>query len=207
MSLSHEVSRIIRHPIFKQLADDVSDFTDVNIDDAELEKVMMHEDNTLSASRIVQREVAFNHMETKLPRGTLTSRLRTLANESIGCTMQQDFRMKMHDHPAFELVADELRQVNAVGDIAKAFDLIESIGVTVAFDKSEQILTLGFNLDKMNMGIREHSKMFDSNNKRIIDRINGDYFGRTLINQVKDMPTEVMPVGGMSVSFYISFQI
>jgi hypothetical protein len=190
------------HPIFATLATNVADLFQVDIDDKELERVM-NEDNSILACRVVT--VASNPITPSKPVvGTLTSRVRTLASDTEECTLQCEFRAKMYEHPAYPLIVEEIRKAHAAGELFTVFDTLEEIGVVAAYDKCEGKVSIGLNASKMNRGVREHKPMFASRNQRSIDFVNG-------VSGMLDLPKPKeelhFPVGGMTPTFYITFDV
>ncbi|MCY1299614.1 hypothetical protein D9M70_491490 [compost metagenome] len=86
----------------------------------------------------------------------------------------------------------------------KLFDTLEGIGVIVGYDKASNKVSLGLNAMKMNMGVREHKRMFSSNNQRSIDYVNNE---GGVLGSMRPKDAPITESAGMSTTFYITFDV
>ncbi|MNI63774.1 hypothetical protein D3C73_1191760 [compost metagenome] len=186
---------------------------DVTIDHAMLETLMCNDAakdpndlfaHILSPTRVIDREGALTLGEVVLPQGSITSRLFTLLEETHGIKLQSEFRARAEAHPAYTPIYDELLAANRDGSLDSLFDVIESTGAVVVFDKSRSIATIGLNQVAMRSGMRERTAMTDFRNSRLIDRANG------VNHPIYDFEPKRRVVASepeMSTTFYVSFQL
>lgn len=175
---------------------------EVVLDNKRLEEVMDKESNTIAEVRLIKK-ANYIGMETKTVTGTITARLRSLLVDTDGCVVQKDFRDRVIINPAYPLITADIQKANEEGRLDKLFDEIEQAGVIIALDKKEGKVTIGLNRRKMEAGIKEHTPMVCSNDKRSLDFINqvGPY------GQPRVTKSDEEPMVGMSTTFYITFQL
>ncbi|MNZ13944.1 hypothetical protein D3C78_308540 [compost metagenome] len=186
-----------------------------DIDHSALENIMRQEEtqpkddlfgHILSPARTIAKADYFSHGRNEPVPGTLTSRIFSLLEETHGCIIQTDFRDKVVDHPALELVRDELVAASVQGDLNHKFDLIEATGAIVVYDRSKFLVTIGLNRVTMRSKIRENLHMVDLRNARIIDRLNGVPDASFDFEPKKNKRAEPSQPE-MSTTFYVSFKL
>jgi len=179
----------------------------VQLDDKALEQIMIQEETkqfqgTLGTVRVVDRP-SIGICETKEPTGDLYSRVFSLLQSTWGCQLQTDFRANVYENPAFAPIQHELRQAYRDGTLDAKFDLIESTGAVVTYDKSKNIVTLGINEVEMRSAVRERTQMVDLRHKKLIDHANGVQ-PDSVFREPKSKPIELPQIG---TSFYVSFNL
>ncbi len=209
--MSH-VATLENHPVSNFLFNDPSelctlshmDFNSHDIDLSVLESLMAIEDENaqlgLSKVRVIRGQSTIRPVPEL--KGTLTSRLNCLVDESHGCITQAEWREKAKVHPAYELIYAELADAHATGTLEQKFDAMEKFGVEVYFDRASELLTLGLNVTKIRAGFGEVITMKDLRNKRTLDIINEVGFG--LLKDEESKPESLIP---QAATFYITFQL
>jgi hypothetical protein len=201
----HTTNSIAVHPINQFLADH-SDQWAQDIDLSRLDEVIFQEEEShlikqgLSAVRVTR--VGQGLPEIREVKGTLTSRLNCLLDETTGCITQAEWREKAKVHPAYELIYAELREAFDTQELTQKFDVMEKFGVEVYYDRGTKLLTLGLNASKIRKGFSEVISMKDIRNKRALDIINNVGFG--LLKEDDNKPESVAP---QAATFYITFQL
>ena len=201
------------HPVIKFLANNETE-VNLHIDHEALETIMNQEDNRpmaddlfahiLSPTRIVAKGDTMGIGAIQEVEGTLTSRIFSLLEETRGCKLQTEFRERGWDHPAYELIHDELKQALLAGSLNSKFDQIETTGAVVVYDKQRKLATIGLNMVAMRSNIREQAfLMADHKNARIIDRINGVPEANFTFEPKKKPEPHVE----MSTTFYVTFEL
>lgn len=162
------------HPISKFLLDESDEMFN-----RALESVMIQEENDDQFSGILGKARVIEYVPVTLalkePSPTLTSRIYALLHAADECAIHDDFRELAKRHPAFENILEELRDAHLDGRLHEKFDLIESIGAEVAFERLTGRVTIGLNPTRMRSSFEERTPMFvmDHRSRKIIDRING----------------------------------
>lgn len=179
----------------------------VQLDDKALEQIMIQEETkqfqgTLGTVRVINRP-NIGIADTKEPTGDLYSRVFSLLQSTWGCVLQTDFRSNVQENPAFTLIQQELREAFRDGELDQKFDLIESTGAVVTYDKSTNVVTIGINEVQMRSQVRERTQMVDLRNKRLIDHANG-VAPDSVFREPKSKPIDLPQIG---TSFYVSFAL
>lgn len=203
------MNAITRHPIFKNLMDHESDAHPVHIDDNALEKLMSQEDSqftgTVSSVRIVEHgEEGIG--QYKPAEGSLASRIFLLVEATHWCKMQSDFQDTVVAHPAFSLIRDELRDAYLNGTLNQKFDIIEATGAIVTFEKWRGLVSISLNESQMRAAIREHTRLIDTNNSRLIKQLN-DPMTNVTWKAFKETSKHDVDVIEMSTSYSFSFAV
>ncbi|MNH68881.1 hypothetical protein D3C73_209690 [compost metagenome] len=186
-----------------------SDVTQVHLDDTALEQLMAKEDNnftgTVGTVRVVSRNVA-DISQHKQAEGTLFGRMFSLLEATHWCKVQSEFQDTVLEHPAFILIRDELRTAHEEGTLNQKFDIIESTGAIVTFEKDRGLVTIGLNEPQMRAAIRERTRMVDLGNKRLIGHLN-DPMTNESWKIFKEPSKDNIDNIEMSTSYYVSFAV
>jgi hypothetical protein len=196
------MNHLNQHPIFATLANSAAELIAVNIDDQELERIMNKEAGILGVR--VMTTIPFD-LAVKPVAGTITARIRTLLGDVEKAMLQDDFRSRVADHPAYDHIVRETREAYDEGKLSQLFDKLEGIGVIVGFDKKTSKVSFGLNAMKMNTGIREHTKMYSSKDKRSLDFVNSDH--GSLLGAIHPNEELVGVVGTMTTTYYLTFDV
>jgi hypothetical protein len=186
-----------------------SDVTHVHLDDTALEQLMAKEDSnftgTVGTVRVVSRNAA-DISQHKQAEGTLFGRMFSLLEATHWCKVQADFQDTVLEHPAFILIRDELRTAKEEGNLNQKFDIIESTGAIVTFEKDRGLVTIGLNEPQMRAAIRERTRMVDLGNKRLIGHLN-DPMTNESWKIFKEPSKDAIDNIEMSTSYYVSFAV
>lgn len=197
------------HPIFRTLMDKEVDVYPVHLDDNALEQIMIQEENRFTGTVGTVRVVARNDVgisQYKPAEGTLQGRIFSLVEATHWCKMQAEFQDTVLEHPAFVLIRDELRAAQADGTLNQKFDIIESTGAIVTFDKERGLVTIGLNEPQMRAAIRERTRMQDLNNKRLIGHLNDPTTNESW-KIFQEPSKDAVDNIDMSTSYYVSFAV
>lgn len=195
------------HPVFNRLANTDMDFRVVELDDEELNRVMdlEHTNPSILGVRVIKAR-GIQPMVVKEITGTLTSRLRAMMSDVAPGLLLADFRERIVDHPAYDLVVAEVQNAYHTNQLNALMDSVEAIGVEMACDRKEGVITIGLNAKRMNSQIREYTPMHSSDNRRGIAIANGKEFfdGKPVGKEPRHVEHEDV---GMGTTYYFSFKI
>lgn len=186
-----------------------SDVTQVHLDDTALEQLMAKEDSnftgTVGTVRVVSRNDA-GVSDHKPAEGSLFGRIFSLLEATHWCKVQAEFQDTVLEHPAFILIRDELRGALQDGTLNQKFDIIESTGAIVTFEKDRGLVTIGLNEPQMRAAIRERTRMVDLGNKRLIGHLNDPMTNESwkIFKEPSKHPVDNIE---MSTSYYVSFAV
>lgn len=201
------MNTLSNHPVFDKLVDFTHDLHGVILDDEELNRVMDKENHNPSilGVRVIKAE-GVPLMEVKEITGTLTSRLRAMMSDVAPGLLLADFRDRIVDHPAYELVVAEVQDAYRSQQLNALMDSVEAIGVEVACDRKEGLITIGLNAKRMTNQVREYTRMHSSDNRRSLAIANGKEFydGKPVNKEPRQIEHDDV---GMGTTYYFSFKL
>jgi len=137
-------------------------------------------------------------------RGTIRSRLYSIADDSTGCETQGAWREKAKSHPAYLPIYQELREAYEAGQLPQMFDRLEGMGFEVYYDREATLMTIGLNLAKLRAGFKEVTEVRDLRNKKALDVVNN--VRHSVIDTLHVADTEIV-VEPFNPSYYLTFDL